>query len=123
MPSLPDTIHLDMLHASRRREEPRKLGIYGLQWGDPEVSGPLKFIRDRYILPYIDFDHTAVDRWLPITITGSEPASNEPSKAQSTQRSGSPAGLNCAPRPSMGTACGTVMTLSYPTVMFLTESY
>jgi ubiquinone/menaquinone biosynthesis C-methylase UbiE len=61
MPLLSDTIHLDMLHASHRKEEPGKLGIYGLQWGDPEASGPLKFIRDRYILPYIDFDHTAVE--------------------------------------------------------------
>ncbi len=61
MPLLSDTIHLDMLHASHRNEEPRKLGIYGLQWGDPEVSVPLKFIRDRYIRPYIDFDHTAVE--------------------------------------------------------------
>ena len=61
MPSLSDTIHLDMLHSSYRRQEPQNLGIYGLQWGDPEVSGPLKFIRDRYILPYIDFDHTAIE--------------------------------------------------------------
>ena len=61
MPSLSDTIHLDMLNSSYRKQEPQKLGIYGLQWGDPEVNRPLKFIRDRYILPYINFDHDAVE--------------------------------------------------------------
>jgi phospholipid N-methyltransferase len=61
MPSLSDPIHLDMLKSSYRREEPQKLGIYGLQWGDPEANPPLKFIRDRYILPYINFDHEAVE--------------------------------------------------------------
>jgi hypothetical protein len=61
MPSLSDPIHLDMLHGSYRRQEPHNLGIYGLQWGDPETRGPLKFIRDRYILPYINFDHTAIE--------------------------------------------------------------
>jgi Methyltransferase domain len=61
MPSLTDSIHLDMLRSSYRREEAQKLGIYGLQWGDPGVNGPLKFIRDQYILPYINFDHTAIE--------------------------------------------------------------
>jgi hypothetical protein len=61
MPSLSDTIHLDMLNSSYRRQEPWTLGLYGLQWGDPEVSGPLKFVRDRYILPHINFDHSAIE--------------------------------------------------------------
>jgi ubiquinone/menaquinone biosynthesis C-methylase UbiE len=28
--------------------------IYGLQWGDPDLIEPLKFIRDRFVLPYVN---------------------------------------------------------------------
>lgn len=35
--------------------------LYGLQWGDPEFVEPLKFIRDRYVLPYIDPAQNAVE--------------------------------------------------------------
>jgi SAM-dependent methyltransferase len=35
--------------------------IYGLQWGDPDVWTPLQFIRDRYVIPFVNPDQTAVD--------------------------------------------------------------
>ncbi|HXW30545.1 MAG TPA: class I SAM-dependent methyltransferase [Xanthobacteraceae bacterium] len=34
---------------------------YGLEWGDPDTVEPLKFIRDRYVLPYVDARHNAVE--------------------------------------------------------------
>jgi Methyltransferase domain len=61
MPSLADPIHLEMLSASYKRGEPHRLGFYGLQWGDPNTASHLKFIRDRYILPYVNFDHVAME--------------------------------------------------------------
>jgi hypothetical protein len=61
MPSLTDPIHLNMLQNSYKSGEPQRLGFYGLQWGDPNSAPSLKFIRDRYILPYINFDHTAIE--------------------------------------------------------------
>jgi SAM-dependent methyltransferase len=35
--------------------------IYGLQWGDPDVWTPLRFVRDNYVLPFVNPDHVAVD--------------------------------------------------------------
>lgn len=61
VPSLNDPIHLNMLHHSYQRGEPERLGVYGLQWGDPNEVTYLKFIRDKYILPHINFDHAAVE--------------------------------------------------------------
>ena len=61
MPSLTDPIHLNMLESSYRSGEPQKLGLYGLQWGDPNSVPSLKFIRDTYILPYVNFDHRALE--------------------------------------------------------------
>jgi len=73
MPELDTQLHLDMLrsykqensfaHRIRRavREvvSPRK--VYGLQWGDPEISGPQVYMRDRYVLPYVKADHVALE--------------------------------------------------------------
>jgi ubiquinone/menaquinone biosynthesis C-methylase UbiE len=39
----------------------RSKGIYGLEWGDPESVAPLRFVRDRYVLPYVKPGHTAVE--------------------------------------------------------------
>lgn len=73
MPDLNTTLHLDMLRRSKKRKKllPRifgaikreltSVGIYGLQWGDPEVVKPLGFIRDRYVLPYVDAERNAVE--------------------------------------------------------------
>jgi hypothetical protein len=73
MPDLNTTLHLDMYQQYRKRNSffhrlrraVRELGnttqLYGLEWGDPEVFGPLKFVRDRYVLPYVDCQRTALE--------------------------------------------------------------
>ena len=73
MPDLNTTLHLDMLRRSKRRRNVvlrilkavksqwRHGGVYGLEWGDPEVVEPLRFIRDRYVLPYVNAEHRAVE--------------------------------------------------------------
>jgi SAM-dependent methyltransferase len=43
------------------RELTRGPFIYGLQWGDPDVWTPLQFIRDRFVIPFVNPDQTAVD--------------------------------------------------------------
>jgi Methyltransferase domain len=43
------------------RRELTRGGIYGLEWGDPDVWDPLRFVRDRYVLPFINPAHTAVE--------------------------------------------------------------
>ena len=35
--------------------------LYGLAWGDPETVEPLKFVRDQYVLPYVDAKKCAVE--------------------------------------------------------------
>lgn len=35
--------------------------IYGLEWGDPDNVEPLRFIRDTYLLPYVQPEHTALE--------------------------------------------------------------
>ena len=73
MPDLNTTLHLDMYNRFKRRNSlasrvlrtlrgtlPSK-EIYGLDWGDPEIVAPLKFIRDQFVLPYINRNHSAVE--------------------------------------------------------------
>ena len=73
MPNLNTTLHLEMLKRSNGRQgllirilkaikrEVADRGIYGLEWGDPEFVEPLRFIRDRYLLPHVNNDHCAVE--------------------------------------------------------------
>jgi SAM-dependent methyltransferase len=74
MPKLSTTLHLDMLNDFTRannrlparlfraiKHELTESPIYGLQWGDPETSDPLRFILDRYVRPYVKSDHTALE--------------------------------------------------------------
>ncbi len=73
MPDLDSPLHLDMLRSFRvRMALPTRVwkavkrailydGMYGLEWGDPESVEPLRFIRDRYVLPYVNPDHVAVE--------------------------------------------------------------
>ena len=73
MPDLNDSLHLDMLKRYQKtRRLPLRLfkaikkemfskDIYGLQWGDPDIFAPLRFIRDRYVLPYVNAKHHAVE--------------------------------------------------------------
>lgn len=73
MPDLDTSLHLDMLNRFKKRNRlPLRLlkaikkeifsrDIYGHEWGDPEVAAPLRFIKDRYILPYVNAEHHAVE--------------------------------------------------------------
>ncbi len=73
MPDLDTQLHLDMLrsykqqngfvHRVRRavREVVCPTEFYGLQWGDPEVSGPHIYMRDHYVLPYVKPDHVGLE--------------------------------------------------------------
>lgn len=73
MPDLDTSLHLDMLDRFKKSNSlPMRLlraikkeifskDIYGLQWGDPDVAPPLRFIRDRYVLPYVNAKHNAIE--------------------------------------------------------------
>jgi SAM-dependent methyltransferase len=73
MPDLNTTLHVDMLREHhkgnsiyRRLKRAVKAlllseDLYGLEWGDPEVYPPLAFIRDRYVLPYVNPSHNALE--------------------------------------------------------------
>jgi ubiquinone/menaquinone biosynthesis C-methylase UbiE len=73
MPDLDTHLHLKMLNRYKRRNLlPARLyhaikrelfskEIYGMKWGDPDKVAPLKFIKDRYVLPYIDPTHNAIE--------------------------------------------------------------
>ena len=71
---LDTTLHTDQLARSQLaqilpvriaraiyRELTRGPFIYGLQWGDPDVWTPLQFIRDRFVIPFVNPEHTAID--------------------------------------------------------------
>ena len=72
MPGLTTRLHLNMFNSFKQRSRfPRVLravkrelfspNVYGLEWGDPEVAAPLRFIRDRFVLPYVSAEQTAVE--------------------------------------------------------------
>jgi len=73
MPDLDTHLHLEMLRTYKKqntfvrrlrravREVVSPSKFYGMQWGDPESSGPQLFMRDRYILPYVKPDHVALE--------------------------------------------------------------
>jgi len=76
VPDLSTSLHTDMLasfeKARAARSLPRRLyrairnelsekGVYGTAWGDPETMEPLMFVRDRWVLPYVRADQTAVE--------------------------------------------------------------
>src|ERR1700730_7017465 len=73
MPDLNTTLHSDMLGQFKTRsslvlrilkaikKELSYGGIYGLEWGDPDLVAPLGFIRDRYDLPFVNEDQCAVE--------------------------------------------------------------
>jgi len=68
------TLHTNQLASSRHarslpvriarsifREVTRGPTIYGLEWGDPDTWTPLRFIRDRYVVPFVNPGHVALD--------------------------------------------------------------
>jgi hypothetical protein len=61
MPTLDSTLHLDMLKMAVRDKQPEADGIYGLHWGDPEKRPELAVVRDKWLRPYVNPDHAAVE--------------------------------------------------------------
>lgn len=76
MPELDSPLHLEMYRRFQQRSKlPARLRraaqavrkellsppVYGLAWGDPEEVPPLRFIRDRYVLPYVNPTHVALE--------------------------------------------------------------
>jgi SAM-dependent methyltransferase len=73
MPGLDSKLHLDMLAGYKEKRSLRnrlsgflKKGlmdrkVYGLSWGDPETAEPLRFLRDRYLLPYVKPEQDALE--------------------------------------------------------------
>jgi phospholipid N-methyltransferase len=73
MPGLDTDLHLEMLASGRAarslRSRVRKAGrafmqgggIYGMEWGDPETVPPLAYVREHFLLPYIDPSKTALE--------------------------------------------------------------
>ena len=45
----------------RRAVRELRHNIYGLAWGDPETVEPLRFIKNRWVTPYVKSDQTAVE--------------------------------------------------------------
>jgi cyclopropane fatty-acyl-phospholipid synthase-like methyltransferase len=48
-----------LLSSVRRRGAGEDL--YGLQWGDPETRPGLRAVRDTFLLPYVNAEHTALE--------------------------------------------------------------
>ena len=66
MPDLKTPLHLDMLIRARKRLALKarirkaikiligKEDFYGLEWGDPEKIDPLRYVKDHFLLPYLN---------------------------------------------------------------------
>jgi len=74
MPGLKAKFHLKTLKSfqKRRRQLPLRIlkaikhelfakDIYGLQWGNPDVAINLKAVKERYVLPFVNSQHTALE--------------------------------------------------------------
>lgn len=59
MPKLDTSLHLDMLSQGKKRTAEGK--FYGMQWGDPNKVDRLRYVRDRYILPFVNDKSTAIE--------------------------------------------------------------
>jgi ubiquinone/menaquinone biosynthesis C-methylase UbiE len=73
--SLDTSLHTNMLKRHYKmlnhRSMPRRLysavrrelsgTTYGLQWGDPETLPPLRFVKDRWVTPYVHPDETGLE--------------------------------------------------------------
>ncbi|HWY14199.1 MAG TPA: class I SAM-dependent methyltransferase [Rhizomicrobium sp.] len=61
MPPLHSKLHLQMLKVAHDEGQPARDGLYGLHWGDPDCYPPLVPIRDRWLLPHVQPDGTALE--------------------------------------------------------------
>ena len=73
MPTLDSPLHLDMYRTGQKnRRLPARVkqalkillgrgNVYGLEWGDPDTSPPLAYIKDHFLLPYMTGATTAIE--------------------------------------------------------------
>ena len=73
MPNLETKLHLNMHNRGKKRlsirsrivraikELKAKDDVYGLEWGDPEISPPLGYVRDHFLMPYISSEATILE--------------------------------------------------------------
>jgi cyclopropane fatty-acyl-phospholipid synthase-like methyltransferase len=60
MPKLDTTMHLDNM-TRWRKEHHEPSDYFGLHWGDPQKLERLRSVRDRFVIPYVNADHAAVE--------------------------------------------------------------
>ena len=61
MPGLDNKSHVQTLRGAQRAGQPERDGLYGLQWGDPDVRPSLRRIRDRWLLPHVTPDKVGLE--------------------------------------------------------------
>ena len=73
MPEFDSQIHVRMLESGKRTRRLTarlkkafqvlvgKDDIYGLEWGDPDNNTPLSYVKDRFLLPYINPNATVLE--------------------------------------------------------------
>lgn len=73
MPKLNTPLHLEMYSTGKRNRSLTsrirnaikvllaKNDVYGIEWGDPEVSPPLGYVRDHFLAPYLSPDTTVLE--------------------------------------------------------------
>jgi cyclopropane fatty-acyl-phospholipid synthase-like methyltransferase len=67
MPELDSPFHINMLHRIKQKGQVERFGgIYGMNWGDPqkddtEHNRRMRFMRDKFLLPYVHPDFTCVE--------------------------------------------------------------
>jgi SAM-dependent methyltransferase len=74
MPDLSTKLHLQMLMDYKNRKSSlmsrfkkaikiilAKDDIYGLEWGDPDTSPPLQYVREHFLLPYLLADSVVLE--------------------------------------------------------------
>jgi len=90
MPDLNTQLHLDMLKKARKRLSLSsrikyavkiilgKEDMYGLEWGDPEKVDPLRYIKNHFLIPYINNNSTIIEigpgggRWTRYMLTAKQ---------------------------------------------------
>lgn len=61
MPDLTTDLHLRMLAEAHRSGKVTGDRVYGMTWGDPDVVPMLRYVRDRFLLPFAGPDKTVVE--------------------------------------------------------------
>jgi SAM-dependent methyltransferase len=61
MPNLDTNLHITMLRRAQKSSQIDRDGIYGLHWGRPDSDPELRIVRDNYLFPFINPDHTALE--------------------------------------------------------------